>query len=75
MVERGIIHPRSPLGIQRLHQINFNGEVTATQLANIFVDIFTLTDKVANLRNPQLPHPKFLQCVLVRTSDRYLLQP
>ena len=73
VVERGGVHRRLLLGVERLHQVNFNLERAAAERADVLVDVLPFGDEIAGDFEAQHVDPQGLESFLARAADGDLL--
>ncbi|MBS1105285.1 MAG: hypothetical protein H6Q91_787, partial [Deltaproteobacteria bacterium] len=74
MVQRGIVHPRPTLGIDRLHQVHFDRERTGARGRDVLVDVLSLASEGSARREPEEVDPESPQRRLLAGADGDLLQ-
>ena len=58
MIERRLVDARPLLGIDRLHQVDLDGEGTGAGLRDVLVDVLALAPELAAPREPEQVDPE-----------------
>ena len=74
MVERWIVHLRTRLGVERLHQVDLDRVLTRAEPQDVLLHVLGLARVLAGLLDAKRVDPQAAQRTEVETADRDLLK-